>query len=282
MSDAPLVTVSCTAYNHEKFIRDALEGFIMQKTNFRFEVIVHDDASTDNTAEIIREYEIKYPAIIKPIYQKENQWSKGIKPSARFVWPKARGKYLALCEGDDYWTDPLKLQKQVDFLQANKNYAGAFHYTKKIIEGYDISKDRLYGFHGTKLDFESVDTISPVSPWHTSSFVFRNEFLEIPSWFYSVPSGDMALFSIISKYGKIRCIPEIMSVYRKNEGGVTKSATHMGMQLHKNRLKLMHHLNQFHEFKYNQKARKIIKNHKIKILKANLRKLQQAITKIFR
>ena len=110
-----LVSVVCNAYNHEKYIKDALEGFVMQKTNFAFEILVHDDASTDKTAEIIREYEAKYPEIIKPIYQTENQYSKG--GVYKFQESRVRGKYVAFCEGDDYWTDPLKLQKQFDAME---------------------------------------------------------------------------------------------------------------------------------------------------------------------
>lgn len=113
------VSVICNAYNHGKYIRDAMEGFVMQKTNFKFEVLVHDDASTDNTADIIREYEAKYPEIIKPIYQTENQYSKGVKPGITYQYPRAKGKYIAFCEGDDFWTDPLKLQKQYDALEAH-------------------------------------------------------------------------------------------------------------------------------------------------------------------
>ena len=116
-----LVSICCITYNHEKYIRDAIEGFLMQKTDFPFEVLIHDDASTDGTADIIREYETKYPDIIKPIYQTENQYSKGIKISATYNYPRAKGKYIALCEGDDYWIDPYKLQKQVDFLEHMKN-----------------------------------------------------------------------------------------------------------------------------------------------------------------
>ena len=113
-----VVSTYCLAYNHEKFIRDALEGFVSQKTNFRYEVLVHDDASTDGTARIIREYEEKYPDIIKPIYQKENQYSKGIDIVGTIITPRLKGTYIAICEGDDYWTDPEKLQRQVDILEA--------------------------------------------------------------------------------------------------------------------------------------------------------------------
>jgi len=122
-----LVSICTITYNHAKFIRQALDGFLMQETNFPFEVLIHDDASTDGTADIIREYAEKYPDIIKPIFQKENQYSKGVQISLTYNFPRVKGKYVALCEGDDYWTDPRKLQTQVDFLEANPEFSMCFH-----------------------------------------------------------------------------------------------------------------------------------------------------------
>lgn len=116
-TENPLVSVRCITYNHEPYIAQAIDGFLMQKTDFPFEVIIHDDASTDKTADIIREYERKYPLIIKPIYQTENQYSKRNGSIAKAIDPKLKGKYIAFCEGDDYWIDPNKLQMQVDFLE---------------------------------------------------------------------------------------------------------------------------------------------------------------------
>lgn len=112
----PLVSISCITYNHVSYIRQCLDGFLMQKTDFPFEIVVHDDASTDKTAEIVREYEKKYPNIIKPIYELENQYSKPGISINDITFPYLRGKYIALCEGDDYWIDENKLQMQVDFL----------------------------------------------------------------------------------------------------------------------------------------------------------------------
>ena len=112
-----MVTIRCMTYNHEPYIRQCLEGFVMQKTNFRFEAIVHDDASTDGTAAIIREYAEKYPDIIKPIYETENQYSKHDGSLKRIMNCVTHGKYIALCEGDDYWIDSLKLQKQIDYME---------------------------------------------------------------------------------------------------------------------------------------------------------------------
>jgi glycosyltransferase involved in cell wall biosynthesis len=138
----PLVSVCCITYNHEPYIEDALEGFLIQETDFPFEILIHDDASTDRTADIIGQYEAAYPNLIKPIYQLQNQWSKGIRPELINL-KRAKAKYIAFCEGDDYWTDPLKLQKQVDFLEANPKYGllhtdGDFHYTRngKVINNF--------------------------------------------------------------------------------------------------------------------------------------------------
>ena len=116
-----IVSICSITYNHAPYIRQCLDGFLMQKTNFKYEILVHDDCSTDGTTEIIREYAKKYPNIIIPILQSVNQYQNGNKRIlATFVFPKARGKYIALCEGDDYWTDPLKLQKQVDYMEKHE------------------------------------------------------------------------------------------------------------------------------------------------------------------
>ncbi len=114
-----MVSVVCETYNHLPYIRSALDGFVMQKTDFPFEVVVHDDASTDGTADVVREYMERYPGLIRVILQKENQYSKGVYTDLDCLYPQARGRYLAICEGDDYWTDPYKLQKQFDAMEAH-------------------------------------------------------------------------------------------------------------------------------------------------------------------
>lgn len=122
-----MVSIRCAVYNQEKYIRQCLDGFVMQKTKFRFEVIVHDDASTDDTVSIIKKYSESYPEIIKPIFEKENQYSKHDGSIRKIMNTACSGKYIAFCEGDDYWTDPLKLQKQVDILESNPDVS--FVYT---------------------------------------------------------------------------------------------------------------------------------------------------------
>ena len=140
MHDLPLVSICCITHNHENYIAECLDGFIMQKCSFKYEILINDDASDDNTAAIIREYEKKYPEILKPLYQTENQYSLGVRPMNQFNWSRAKGKYIAMCEGDDYWTDPLKLQKQVDFLEKNKEY-GMVHTNHHKLENNTITKN---------------------------------------------------------------------------------------------------------------------------------------------
>lgn len=123
----PLVSIRCFVYNQVKYVRQCLDGFVMQKTNFPFEAIVHDDASTDGSAEVIKEYAQKYPHIIKPIFETENLYSKHDGSLEKVMDAQMRGKYIAVCEGDDYWIDPLKLQKQVDFLESHPEFVCSCH-----------------------------------------------------------------------------------------------------------------------------------------------------------
>lgn len=210
----PLVSICCLTYNHENYIAECLDGFIMQKTDFDYEILIHDDASTDETAGIIRKYELRYPETIKPIYQIENQYSKGIKPTFKYNFPRARGKYIALCEGDDYWTDPFKLQKQVDFLEANPDFSICFH-PVEILENGEIYPDDLkkVADETTILDLAKGNYI------HTPSVVFRN----LPEcWGNDLikksPVGDYALHMLNARHGKIKKLAETMAVYRKGVG----------------------------------------------------------------
>jgi glycosyltransferase involved in cell wall biosynthesis len=223
MNEKIMVSVCCSAYNHEKFIRDAINGFLMQKTNFPFEIIIHDDASTDGTANVIREYENKYPELIKPIYQKENKLSKGLKPLQNFVWPRCSGKYIAMCEGDDYWTDSYKLQKQVDFLETNQEYSLCFHKIKVLLKNGMIVDDFI-----TKIR-NDVTTIKDLAMFgnyiHTLSVVLRNDF-EIPPWFSNCPIGDYAFYFIAVRKRKIKYLHESMGVYRFGVGVHSSSSSY--------------------------------------------------------
>ena len=186
MKGEPLVSIRCMVYNHEPYLRQCLDGFVMQRTTFPFEAIVHDDASTDGSAAIIREYAERYPDIIKPIYETENQYWKGTIGKIIRSVRNPNAKYFALCEGDDYWTDPLKLQKQVDALEAHPDCFIAFSKVKTV------SKD------GTPLDWtipskeseipEGIVTLDDFMKeeyynfrwtFHTSTFVYRKSYLDL-------------------------------------------------------------------------------------------------------
>jgi glycosyltransferase involved in cell wall biosynthesis len=215
MNKEIIVSICCITYNHQKYIRDAIEGFLMQKTTFPFEILIHDDASTDGTADIIREYEAKYPDIIKPIYQRENQYSKGIKISQVYQFPRAQGKYIALCEGDDYWIDPLKLQKQVEFLENKKNISIVIHPVKLEKNG-KIINERKFDLGKENRFFYSTDIIKERGQFAaTCSYVLREEVVkQLPSWSDRYPVGDFLLEMYSQKVGKGLYLPDVMGVYR--------------------------------------------------------------------
>lgn len=214
-----LVSVLCTAYNHEEYIRSALEGFVNQKTDFGYEVLINDDASTDKTAEIIREYEEKYPDIIRPIYQQENQFSKGIGYLyENLFFPQARGKYLAFCEGDDYWTDDTKLQQQADFMEAHPDYSACVHNTLlHYCDGSLPDQPLIPPAQDRDLGFEQL-IHGPVASYHTSSLFARKDIItQRPDYYYVATSygfADYAWCLLLGMEGKIHFIDKLMSVYR--------------------------------------------------------------------
>lgn len=222
----PLVSICCLAYNHEPYIRDCLDGFVTQKTDFPFEVLIHDDASTDKTAEVIREYESKYPQIIKPVYQTENKYSKGVKVNSVYNFARARGQYIALCEGDDYWTNPLKLQVQVDFLEANPDYSMCFHNAmlkwEDGREGLSMSNLEDRDYSGEEL-YENF--IVPTASCVVRKDVFESDLYKIASKNKNFCFGDIVMWLTASECGKIRAMSDSMSVYRKHVGGVIYAAT---------------------------------------------------------
>lgn len=209
----PLVSVLCLAYNHEKYIRDALEGFVSQKTNFPFEVFVHDDASTDNTAEIIREYAEKYPEIIKPIYQTENQHSKNVRIGKTIVFPMMKGKYIAICEGDDYWCNKNKLQKQVDWLETHPDYSFCTHNT--IIHNCVNGSEQLINESTLDKDIPIQEIIQwKKNLFHTSSYMYRYEYKDLPDELSIKGVGDYPRALYMATCGKVRYLSDVMSVYR--------------------------------------------------------------------
>lgn len=218
----PLVSICCITYNHAPYIRQCLEGFVMQQTNFAFEVLIHDDASTDETTDIIHEYETLYPEIIKPIYQTENQYSKGIKINRTYNYPRAKGKYLALCEGDDYWIDPLKLQKQVDFLETHSGYSLCFHnamvhYEDGKTQDHIFSEIENREYYGTEI--YKTWTIPTCSVLFHKRVLSEEKYIALTRM-RGIIAGDTPLFICCSFSGKIQGMSDIAAVYRKHLGGI--------------------------------------------------------------
>lgn len=217
MTEKPLVSIGCLTYNHAPYIRQCIEGFLMQNTDFPFEIIINDDCSTDGTTEIIKEYEKQYPNLINAIYHSENQFSKGVKGMFnKYVFPVAQGKYMAICEGDDYWTDPLKLQKQVDFLENHPDYTMCFH---DVDIKAELGRDS-YDVFG-KLEDKDYDAFEDIVTWcvPTGSMLFKKEMTDkIPSN-SRFTMGDNVIVLSCGQYGRIRCIPKKMGVYRLTSSG---------------------------------------------------------------
>ena len=210
------VTVYCLTYNHAKYIRHTLDGFVMQKTNFAFKVIVHDDASTDETAEIIAEYAKKYPDIIFPIYQKENLYSKGVKIYSKYIEPLIDTEFEAVCEGDDYWCDENKLQLQYDYMISHPECSLCVHNTDRI----NASGENLnlkYNSDTNEADYTPNDIIRVKGGglFHTSSYLYRfADRKAMPDEFKIKGIGDYPLAIYFSTIGTVHYIPKIMSVYR--------------------------------------------------------------------
>lgn len=217
-----LVSILCTAFNHEGYIRDTLEGFVSQQTDFPFEVLINDDLSTDGTADIIREYERKYPELIRAFYQKENLYSQDIDIYHTVFYLNARGKYIAFCEGDDYWTDPTKLQRQVEFLERHPDYSACVHNTMLHYCMGD-SPDEPLLFHDADRDILFEDVIPGMrTAYHTSSLVAKLELLANPPEYYFIAAkygfGDYPDALWLISNGPVRYINRFMSVYRINSG----------------------------------------------------------------
>ena len=226
----PLLSVCTITYNHAPYIRDCIEGVLMQKTDFAIEHLIHDDASTDGTEEIIREYEAKYPDIIKPLYEKENQWVKGRRGSRVFNYPRARGKYIAICEGDDYWTDPYKLQKQVDFLEANPEYGLVSTDILHIVdENRNILPDNsmlkaqrsLYKQDPTFFDLMGVNFINTLTVCARTDLMKETSYRVDREnlWFVY----DYWFWMQIAIKSKIRVLKDKTACYRDHSGGISKS-----------------------------------------------------------
>lgn len=223
-----MISVICTAYNHDEYIEKTIQGFLKQKCSFSFEILIHDDASTDDTAQIIKKYEEKYPDKIKVIYQTENQHSKGIS-ATKLLLEKAKGKYIALCEGDDYWNDSNKLELQISFLEAHPEYSACVHSGYYAYADGTIKRKLFRAFTESK----EVKTEEILEKWlfPTASIVYRKECRPRYELGYgeNLPCGDFPLMVYLSTKGKIYYMDRPMCVYR------TMSKSSLSLQRIKNK-----------------------------------------------
>lgn len=219
------VSIVCMTYNHKDYVRDALNGFLKQETNFKFEVIVGDDASTDGTQDVIKEYQKRYPEIIKFVEREKNI---GARKNINDLFMRANGKYIALNEGDDYWTDPLKLQKQVAYLERNKQCAVCFH-PVKVIDQDDPKKIDVFPRAPYKFVYSLEDLINR-NIIQTNSVMYRWD-NKIKKYLIDVfddllMPGDWFRHIVVATFGEIHMVPDVMSVYRRNNGGMWGKISH--------------------------------------------------------
>lgn len=213
----PLVSICCVTFNHVDFIENAIDSFLNQKVNFPIEIIINDDCSTDGTTEKLLAYRDKFPETIKLVLHDENEWRQGKRSIfARNTFPIARGKYIAMCEGDDFWCDTLKLQKQVDFLEANENFTICYHRVyelnandERVLENLNSSTEQIA---------YSIQDLAKGNLIHTCSVLFRKTFDELPAKLRNAAAGDYVIHMLNARHGKIMYLPDPMAVYRTGTG----------------------------------------------------------------
>jgi glycosyltransferase involved in cell wall biosynthesis len=218
--NSPIVSACIITFQHEKFLRPCIESALMQNFNGSYEIVIGEDCSTDNTRNICIEYSKKYPDKIRLI---SNNTNLGMIGNWINTLNACSGKYIALCEGDDYWTDPLKLQKQVDYLETHPECSMVFHDTLVLFQ--DKSRQPFLASPLTLTNYDNFDTedlIRNLFNISTCSMVFRASAIStLPDWFKSTRTGEKAIQLLISLHGSVTYLDELMSVYRSHQGGIS-------------------------------------------------------------
>jgi len=213
-----VVSVWIITYNHEPYIAEAIESVLMQKTDFDYKIIIGEDCSTDRTREIVKEYKNKYPDKIDLYLSEENL---GVMGLIRATYGMCKGKYVTSFDGDDYYTDPYKLQKQVDFLEANPDFVLHFHRANIIneVRGYEIMSGEAFSRNpDNTLDVDHF--LEGTNPIITSSVMNRNVLgATLPEWYFELPFPDYSYYFLLMQYGKVQYSSEVMSAYRVHEKG---------------------------------------------------------------
>ncbi|MBU0580426.1 MAG: glycosyltransferase [Candidatus Margulisbacteria bacterium] len=258
MNSDPIVSILCITYNHRRYIEETINSFLMQKVQVPYEIVIGDDSSTDGTIEICKSYVDKYPNKIKLLISEQN-----LGPNKNWIktYKHCRGKFIALCEGDDYWTDPSKLQKQVDFLEENPSYSLCFH---NALVRYDHIRKKPHCFKILQSNTdEPVFDINDIilKPWFipTASIVFRKKKFILKKWFSMIHNGDFGLHLILANSGDFYYIDQVMSVYRRHDNNIAKQ---FGLTSYDNKEKMKEVLfffNYYSNFIHNDKIQERLK-----------------------
>lgn len=230
-NDDILVSVVTLAYNHRNYIRQCIEGVLMQKTDFKYELLIHDDASTDGTDVIIKEYEKAYPGIVKPVYQTDNQYSQGVSIGPKYLYPKAQGKYIAECEGDDYWIDPLKLQKQVDILESDPSLVAVATNSEIVDKDGNQIRSEIEGVVLGNIEgrYNLRDFVHHHHSYPTASVLFKNihseEYDRMIAATRNPYFSDWIQWFILHLFGDFYYLNEVTTAYRINPNSVTHKNT---------------------------------------------------------
>lgn len=277
MNQNPLVSICTTAYNRSKYIAQAIDSFLMQKTNFNFEIVISDNCSTDNTVEIVEAYIEKYPDKIRLFKSDKNY---GLLINYIKSISVAKGKYIATCDSDDYWTDEYKIQKQVDFMEQNPDFIMCFTNTMLLIDDtgeYKPAKEHIWDTATTKelLTYNSIGLKSFKNdihcPAHASTFFFRNNVISFPEWYKECYINDEPIFLMLSKFGKAKFINEMMTVYR------IYSTSYSSFEFSRifdwnGRIHFYKNLDDFFEGKFHKELKQIIRTFYFNIAKEYFRK----------
>ena len=272
MTNEIKVSVVCLAYNHEGYIRDALEGFVSQKTTFKFEVLIHDDASTDGTADIIREYEAKYPDLIRPIYQTENVHSKGTPIVREYLIPLARGSYLAWCEGDDFWCDPYKLQKQYDYMESHPECNICV--TRAVFADHDTGRCTIRPKQAMSRTYTTEEVIMLGGLFFAAAtfFMRRHVYIDLPECFRVRHFVDLQLVIYGSMSGGCYAMQDVMTVYNNKRKGSYTEKTWKNAEfrdtINREAMQMFERINEYYDYKYDTAIQNRLRHYRYRILKS--------------
>lgn len=225
-----VMSICCLVYNHEKYLRKMLDSLVCQKTDFKYEILINDDASTDKSPEIIKEYQQKYPDLIKPVFQTENQYSKKVPMSNTFLFPRVKGEFVCFCEGDDFWCDENKLQEQYNIMKAHPECSICTHCIQLVKENGEYIKGH---FPERKIETGIIEQ-EQYAQWllaeatitfQLTSYCIKAELIhaleadKLPEFYKASPVGDAAILRYCLNFGKVYFLNKTMSCYRINSIG---------------------------------------------------------------